>query len=109
MQPLAGFQRRYLRGLGHGLKPVVVVGKAGLSAGLHAKARRELAAHELIKVRFAEFKAERKALTDEIARETGSEVVGRTGHTALLFRPHPDPAQRRIKLPGPPPAAGDAP
>ena len=106
MQPLAGFQRRYLRGLGHGLRPVVVVGKAGLSAGLFDKARRELDAHELIKIRFAEFKAERRALADRLASETGSEVVGRTGHTALLFLPHPDPSRRRIRPPDHPSSAG---
>ena len=99
MSGLDGYQRRYLRSLGHRLKPVVVVGKRGLSAELLSKVRAELAAHELIKVRFAEFKSERGPLAAEMAASCQSEVVGTVGNTALLFRAHDEPDKRRIRLP----------
>ena len=44
-------QKKYLRGLGHDLKPLVLVGDAGLSEGLLAEFETTLAHHELIKVR----------------------------------------------------------
>ena len=44
-------QRRYLKGLAHPLKPVVMVGNAGLSEAVLAEIENALAYHELIKVR----------------------------------------------------------
>ena len=54
--------------------------------------------HELIKVRFLEFKDEKKALSQEIAEKTGSELVGLIGNIAIYFRQHPDPAKRKVRL-----------
>jgi RNA-binding protein len=70
-------QRRYLRGLAHPLKPVILIGNAGVSEGVVAETRRALADHELIKVRMtgAEREARDAALED-----------GRIGHVATLYR-----------------------
>jgi RNA-binding protein len=99
MTGLAGFQKRYLRGLGHGLRPVVVVGRQGVSDALLEKVRRELEAHELIKLRFGGLKDQGDVLAGQIAAACDSALVGRVGHTALLYRPHPDPERRRIAVP----------
>ena len=45
-------QRRYLRGLGHALNPVLLIGNAGVSPAVVAEATRALHDHELIKVKF---------------------------------------------------------
>jgi RNA-binding protein len=101
MQPLSSFQAKYLRGLAHGLKPVVFVGQKGATASLLDSIREALNAHELIKAKFIDFKDRRmKAeLVAEIAQQTGSRVAGLIGHTAILYRPHPDPEKRRIVIP----------
>ena len=100
MSELRGSDRRYLRGLGNALRPVVTVGKGGMSDALLAKLRAELDAHELVKVRLAgEDREEREALGRQLATASASEWVGRVGGVALLFRAHPDPARRRIELP----------
>ena len=44
-------QRRYLKGLAHPLKPVVMIGNAGLTENVLAEIENALAYHELIKVR----------------------------------------------------------
>jgi RNA-binding protein len=100
LSDLRGSDRRYLRSLGSSLRPVVTVGRNGVSEALLAKLRAELAAHELIKVRLTgDDRAERDALGEQLAAASASECVGRIGGIALLFRPHPDPARRRIALP----------
>jgi RNA-binding protein len=91
-------QRRHLRGLGHALKPIVYIGHGGVSDAVIAEAVRALNDHELIKVRITgmERDARDEALASLAAR-THSELVGRIGHTAVLYRRHPKKA--RIPLP----------
>jgi RNA-binding protein len=84
---LSDKQLRFLRGLAHALKPVIQVGQSGLSAGVCAETMRALADHELIKVRVqAADREARNALILELARQTGSSLVSRIGHTAVLFK-----------------------
>ena len=44
-------QKKHLRGLGHPLKPLIMVGDSGLSESLLAEFESTLKHHELIKVR----------------------------------------------------------
>lgn len=93
--PLTGRQKRFLRGLGHHLDPVVLLGKDGLSEGVIAKVNAELGAHELVKVRLGED----TELAGELAKETRSELVQQLGKTGLYYRRRPkDP---EIVLPKP--------
>lgn len=88
MSDLTPIQRRFLRGRGHALKPVIQIGQHGLSAAVLAETMRALADHELIKVRVqAADRDVRDALIAELAAGSGSTLVGRVGHVALLFRP----------------------
>ena len=97
--PLEGYQRRYLRGLAHGLDPAVQVGKAGLSPGVIDAIGTALDAHELIKVRLAGSKAEKRELIARLEEELGCHQAGMVGHVAMLYRQQPDPEKRRIVLP----------
>lgn len=84
---LTGKQRRYLRGLGHHLSPVVQLGKGGITAGVIDQTREALEAHELIKVRFGEgYEDSAKNGAARLAEATDSSVAGTLGHTALLYR-----------------------
>lgn len=85
--PLNERQKRHLRGLAHKRKPVVIVGDAGVSEPVLAEIDRALAHHELIKVRVnAADREEREALIGNILQNTGSELVQRIGHIAVLYR-----------------------
>lgn len=80
-------QRKYLRGLGHALNPVLLIGQHGMTAAVVAEAKRALHDHELIKVKFrgAERDA-RDAGLNELAAATESILVQRIGHTALYYK-----------------------
>ena len=73
------------------------------------KLERELDAHELIKIRFVEFKRERRELTDRLADASHSEIAGIIGNTAILYREQRDPEKRRIQVPTRDPRAEDQP
>jgi RNA-binding protein len=96
-KPLSGRQRRYLRSLAQRLEPVVWVGEAGLAPGIVRGIDEALAAHELVKVRMRE-PEDKRALAQALADATGSELAGLVGHTAILYRAHPQAP--RIALPG---------
>jgi RNA-binding protein len=88
MSELTPVQRRYLRGRGHALKPVIQLGQHGLTAAVLAETLRALGDHELIKMRVqAADRDARDVLIAELATRSGSTLVGRVGHVALLFRP----------------------
>ena len=98
MEKLKGSARKYLRSLAHSLKPVVIVGQKGLGGQLTASVDTALNDHELIKVKFLEFKEEKKEIAEEIAGATKSEVVGIIGNIAIFYRQHRLPELRKIKL-----------
>jgi RNA-binding protein len=96
MTPLHGFQRKYLRGLAHSMRPLVTVGRAGLTDEFRRELARILDEHELVKV--AMHKPEdKKALAAELAVAADAVLAGLIGHTAVLYRPHPE--KPRIKVP----------
>lgn len=98
---LTGYQKKYLRGVAHKLKPVVMVGQKGATPALFKSVEAALMAHELIKVRFVETREreQKSRIITEISAKTGCEIAGTIGHTAILYRPHPDPDKRRIIFP----------
>ena len=55
MEKLKGYQKKYLKGLVHGMKPLVFVGQKGLSPTLTKAVDESLEKHELIKVKFVAF------------------------------------------------------
>lgn len=99
MDDLSGKQRKYLRGLAHKLNPAVTVGKNGLNDGVYAELERALDQAEVVKVRFADFKDERKELAPTMAEKCGAVLAGLVGHTAIFYRRNPDPEKRNVKLP----------
>ena len=81
-------QRRHLRGLAHPLKPIILVGNAGVTPGVVAETQRALHDHELIKVRMTGAERDvRDAALEALAVATESALVGRIGHVATLYRP----------------------
>ena len=95
--PLSETQRRHLKKLAHHLKPVVIVGNAGLTDNVVAEIDNALAHHELIKVKIhAADKTERQAIIDKISEQTDAGWVLSIGHIAAFYRPAEKP---KIVLP----------
>ncbi len=100
---LTGKQRHFLRGLGHGLKPTVLIGKGGIDDGLLAAVERALLDHELIKLRLGDgAELDRHEAADTIAAKTKGEVAQVLGHIVLLYRPHPEKPGIELPTPGKP-------
>ena len=95
---LSESQKKYLRGLGHELKPVIMIGDAGLSEGVRAEYAAALEHHELIKVRI---RVGDRDARDEMIRslcdESGATLIQRIGNVALLYRENPE--KKKISLP----------
>jgi len=98
---LTGKQIRYLKSLGHHLKPLVMLGRDGITDNVISAANAVLGAHELIKVKIGNgCSLEKREAADAIALRSGSEVVQIIGKTFLVFRANPDRNdEHRIKLP----------
>ena len=96
IKALAGFQRRHLRKLAHGRKPVVFVGVGGLSEGVIKALDQALADHELVKVKLREPESKQE-IAQQLALQSGAQLCGLVGHMVILFRP--DPETPRIELP----------
>ncbi len=100
-QTVTSGQAHYLRGLGHHLSPVAMIGREGLTEKLAGAVEEVLTAHELIKVRIQEnCPLARKDAAEELARRTGAACVQVLGKTFLLYRENKDKkAGRKIELP----------
>ena len=95
---LRGAERKYLRSLAHHLDPVVHIGKTGLAPSVLTALAEALEHHELIKVRFQDFKDQKRELAQTIAQASHSAIVGSIGHIFIFYRQHPDPDKRKIQL-----------
>jgi len=95
---LSESQKKFLRGLGHDLKPLIMVGDAGLSESVLAEFETTLAHHELIKVsvRVGDRKA-RDAIIAELCTVGSAALIQRVGNMALLYRENPD--KKKIVIP----------
>ena len=99
MAQLTARQRAHLKSLAHALKPVVHVGKEGVTATVLGTLNDAFRTRELLKVKVLE-------AAPASARDTASEieagvsdvnVVQTIGRTIVLYRPHPE--KPAIRLP----------
>jgi RNA-binding protein len=74
------------------LKPAIRLGKAGLTPEFLAAFEEALSRGRLVKLKFEGFKDERKALSRQLAEQTGSSLVQQVGHTAVFYRAKSPPA-----------------
>jgi RNA-binding protein len=103
---LTGKQKRHLRALGHGLRPLVQIGKQGVTPTIIAQTQEVLTAHELIKVKLLETSPlERDECAAALSEATGADVAQTLGRTILLYRANPD--KPVIVLPKGRPAAAE--
>jgi RNA-binding protein len=94
---LTGKQKRYLRGLGHHIKPVIMIGKSEITEALMLETIKALASHELIKVKILEScLLNRNEAATELAVASGAEVAQILGRTILLYKRGEEP---KIELP----------
>ncbi len=80
-------QNRFLRAQAHSLKPVVLIGGAGLTDSVINEINQALHDHELIKVRVnADDREAKQEMIDAISGQTESFLVQSIGHIGIFYR-----------------------
>ncbi|MCI5829336.1 MAG: ribosome assembly RNA-binding protein YhbY [Treponema sp.] len=98
MIELTSKQRKSLEKQAHDLSPVVIIGQQGVTENLVKMVSDSLNAHELIKVKFNEYKEDKSEYSQDIAFHTDSNLVRVIGNIAIFYRQNEDPEKRKIKL-----------
>ena len=83
---LTNAKLRELKGRAQLMKPTLKVGHEGLSAPFIAALDDALKNHELVKVKFSDFKEQKKELAPQLAEKTNSRLIMRVGNVAVLYR-----------------------
>ena len=91
-------QRKVLEKAAHSLEPVVIVGQNGVTDSLTEKVAQSLEAHELIKVKFNDFKDDKRELTENLCNACGALLVRIIGNIAILYKEQENPEKRKIKI-----------
>lgn len=94
-------QKQFLKGLAHSQKPIVQIGKEGLTSRVIDTIGFELLNHELIKVKIGNNSGlERHETSKTVAEKTNSSLVQLIGKIIVLYKVNPDkPKDKRIILP----------
>ena len=86
VEELSNREIRELKARAQRLKPMLKVGREGLSPAFRKAVDEALAHHELVKLKFEEFKEQRKELAPTLAREVSAALIMQVGHVVVLFR-----------------------
>lgn len=84
---LKNTQKKFLKVLAHDLKPVVMIGKDGITQALIVNLKQALKAHELVKVSL--LKTSPTTVNEaavELASASKSEVVDQVGRVIVFFK-----------------------
>lgn len=81
--------KKKLKAQAHSLKPVIMIGQAGLTDGVLAETEIALNTHELIKIKIRAERDERKQISEKICAKTGAALVQSIGQIAVIYRLNP--------------------
>jgi RNA-binding protein len=97
-EELNNAQIRKLKGMAQRMDATLKVGKNGLSPGFIETVNQELERHELVKIKFSEFKEQKKELAPQLAEKTASHLVTLLGNVLVLYRANPQEEKRKINF-----------
>ena len=98
MDELNNAQLRKLKAMAQRMEASVKVGKQGLSEPFIKSLDEELSRHELVKVKFVEFKEQKKELGPQLAERTNSRLVMQVGNVVVLFRRNAEEAKQKVNF-----------
>ncbi len=94
MDRLTNPQIRELKAQAQRVKATLKVGKEGISPQFLNALDDALKHREVVKVKFDEFKEQKKELAPQLAEKSGSALVTRVGNVVVLYRPKPEEEER---------------
>lgn len=93
---------RALRAAAHKLKPIVLIGKAGITEAVLAELNIALDHHELIKIKIpGEDRETRRAAIESVTAQSNAQLVQVIGHIAVLYRKTPQKSSKSSRKPKP--------
>jgi len=96
MQKLTPVERSALRAEAHALKPVVIIGEAGLTPSVMKEIAASLDSHGLIKVRvFGDDREMRTEIYENICTELQAHPVQHIGKLLVIYRPKKEVVKER--------------
>ena len=96
MQKLTPVERSALRAEAHALKPVVIIGEAGLTPSVIKEISASLDSHGLIKVRvFGDEREMRNEIYENICTELQAHPVQHIGKLLVIYRPKVEVVKER--------------
>jgi RNA-binding protein len=99
MKVLTNTFKAHLKKLAHKLKPVVMIGQKGMTDTLLQAVDKALEDHELIKIKFIDYKDEKTELIDKIVQTTDAMLVNLLGNIATIYRENPKLAKdKKIRI-----------
>lgn len=98
MNNLTSNQRKILSSGAQTIKPVVLIGQNGLTDAVIQKIDQSLSAHELIKVKFLDFKDDKQELADKLCESCKAALVRIIGNVAVLYRPAEKEEKRKYNI-----------
>ena len=96
MRKLKYSEIRYLKKIAHGLRPVIQIGKRGLAEAVIQSIDKALDDHELIKIKFVDFKEKKREISGVIEEKNSCIIVGMIGNVITLYRENPEEEKRKI-------------
>ncbi len=81
--------KKKLKAQAHSLKPVIIVGQAGLTDAVLAETEIALNTHELIKVKVRAERDERNKINEKMCTTTGATLIQSIGQIAVIYRLNP--------------------
>jgi RNA-binding protein len=86
---MQAIDRKKLKAQAHTLRPVVMIGQAGLTDAVLAEIEVALNSHELIKIRIRAEREERKQISEKICHNTGASLIQCIGQITVIYRLNP--------------------
>ena len=81
-------QKQELKAKAHHLDPQIQIGKNGVTPEQIQTIKTHLKTHELIKIKFNDYKKQKTELSNQITTQTESEQVDLIGNTLIIYKKH---------------------
>jgi len=88
-------QLKQLKTKAHDLKPVIMIGQAGLTEAVSKEIELALDTHELIKIKIRAEREDRKQIQQHICTETQAELIQSIGQVVVVYRKKPEQAKKK--------------
>ena len=88
-------QLKQMKTKAHDLKPVIMIGQAGLTEAVNKEIELALNTHELIKIKVRVEREERKQIQQQICTETNAELIQSIGQIIVIYRKKLEQAKKK--------------